>query len=710
MRFIDREKKYQKTTNDKRRSGLTDEFGKSASCDLMKRFGFYLSTLALAGAASAQDSLAPLTVVGDQVEEIEGLSAEELAIFQTQKVKQLLGQVPGFASTASDSAGFGDFIGVRGTGNTAFFGPAGVAMTVDGVPYGDAYTYSTDFFQLESAQVHRGPQGAFFGRNGAGGLLELKTPGPTADPYLRLTTEYGNYNAFGARVLASGPINDKFSYTVQAYYNEREGYIDNQFLGTDVDSRERFGALANLYYRPSEDLEIRFRAMYESASDGGQRLSVLKGQTNIIGVMGGDPFQTGSDILGETSLDRYQLSFHVTKDLGWATFKSIGSYQRWSLGPNITDLDFSRGSVFSSDIDQDQRFITNNFMLESDQTDDFRWQAGLFRSKQDANGTGVRGLGPDEQATTFSSEQETLAIYGTVALDLNDRLTVEAGGRIEYVDSEMSRVKTSRFPLPAPTNLSGDSDEWYFSPTLGLSYQASNNVTFFGRSSIGVKPAGFTAFSDGQGTFSYQDETAWETEIGVRLTDPAEKWNLELRAYYKQIDDYQVNRSVPGGTDFVILNAEEVRAFGIEAEGHWRPSDRLTISASAGWSEIEFEEFMDDVDPANVIDLSGNRVPFVPEFSAALGFRYDFGEGFYVSSAYRAIGSVHYEDNGNPASKQETYQILDAQIGYEAENWSASIFGHNLLDENYYSYISPQISAGAPGTPALYGVRMSVEF
>ncbi|MDB4300665.1 TonB-dependent receptor [bacterium] len=668
----------------------------------MKRFGFYLSTLALAGAASAQDSLAPLTVVGDQVEEIEGLSAEELAIFQTQKVKQLLGQVPGFASTASDSAGFGDFIGVRGTGNTSFFGPAGVAMTVDGVPYGDAYTYSTDFFELESAQLHRGPQGAFFGRNGAGGLLELKTPGPTADPYLRLTTEYGNYNAFGARVLASGPINDKFFYTVQAYYNEREGYIDNQFLGTDVDSRERFGALANLYYRPSEDLEIRFRAMYESASDGGQRLSTLPGVGSPFGPMitpllSQDPFRINSNVLGETSLDRYQLSLHIKRELGWATFKSISSYQNWQLGPNSTDLDFSPAGLSTSDIQQEQDYMTNNFMLESDQTQDFRWQVGLFRSEADTDGVATRVVptlgGPFTNATSFNSKRETYALYGNVAKDVSDRLTLEAGSRIEYVDSELIRSNV----LAA---FSGQVDDWYFSPTLGLTYEASNDVTLFARTSIGVKPAGFTAFSDVAATSAYKDETAWETEVGALISFPDEDLDLELRAYYKQIDDYQLNRSTATG-NFIILNAEEVRAIGIEAEANCKPSDRLSISASAGLSQIEFEKFG---------ALSGNRVPFVPEFTAALGFRYNIGNGFYLSSAYRAIGSVNYEDNGNPASKQETYQILDAQIGYEAENWSASIFGHNLLDENYYSYISPQISAGAPGTPALYGVRMSVEF
>jgi len=143
----------------------------------------------------------------------------------------------------------------------------------------------------------------------------------------------------------------------------------------------------------------------------------------------------------------------------------------------------------------------------------------------------------------------------------------------------------------------------------------------------------------------------------------------------------------------------------VEAEANWKPSDKLSIAASAGWSQVEFEKFND-----GTTDFGGNRVPFVPEFSAALGLRYDIGNGFFVSSSYRSIGSTTYEETGNANFKQASYQILDAQIGYEAETWSASVFGHNLLDEDYFSYLSPQISAGSPGTPALYGVRVSVEF
>ncbi|MGJ8697774.1 MAG: TonB-dependent receptor [Verrucomicrobiaceae bacterium] len=678
----------------------------------MKKIGFSL-TAAICVTASGQDSLAPLTVVGEKSEAPEGLTAEELEIFQTDGVKRLLGQVPGFGSVASDSAGYGDTLAIRGTANTAFFGPAGVAMVVDDVPYGDVYTYSTDFFDLQSAQVHRGPQGAYFGRNGAGGLLELNTAGPTDEAYYKFTAEYGSYEHTALRFLASGPLSEQLSYTFQTYYNEREGYIGNVVTGQDVDYRERFGALANLYYRPSADLELRFRAMVETARDGGQRLTNLPGLPGPFGVGGflpQSPFQVASDIPGATGMDRYQFSFHVTQDLGWATLKSISSVQQWELGPNLTDLDFSSipGAFSSSDIRQNQDYFTQEFRLESDADAALRWQTGLFLSRNESDGDATRVVPTGFPApfdrftstTSFDSKRDTLALYGTVAWDQTDRLSWELGGRLEHVDSEMMRANPAVVALP----FTGQADDWYFSPTLGLSYKATDATTLFARTSLGIKPAGYTAFSDDPATFGFGEETAWETEVGVRIDCPDENWDLELRGYFKKIDDYQLNRSTPTG-NFIVLNAEEVHAVGIEAEANWRPVENLTINASAGWSQVEFERFIDG--PTN---LSGNRVPFIPELTASLGFRYDIGNGFYVSSALRVVGSTQFDDFESPQFEQSSYQLVDAEIGYEAENWNAVVFGRNILDEGYYSFMNPQISAGAPGDPGMVGVRVGVEF
>jgi hypothetical protein len=88
----------------------------------MKRIGPCLSALLIGGFLNAQDLLKPLVVEGDAVGNVavETLDAERL--------NELLGYLPGFASVASDSAGYGDIIGVRGSTNTLFFGGAGVSQ------------------------------------------------------------------------------------------------------------------------------------------------------------------------------------------------------------------------------------------------------------------------------------------------------------------------------------------------------------------------------------------------------------------------------------------------------------------------------------------------------------------------------------------------------------------------------------------------------
>jgi len=421
------------------------------------------------------------------------------------------------------------------------------------------------------------------------------------------------------------------------------------------------------------------------------------------------PYRVASDLEGETEMERSQLSLHFTQDLNWATFKSISSYQDWSLGPNTVDLDLSPQPLSTSSIDQDQTLLTQEFRIESADEEGLRWQAGVFYWNKDTDGDAVRVVptrgGPLTQSTIFDQEEERFAFYGNAEFDASDRLVWDIGARLEYVDSEITRSKTTTFgDVP---EFSGESDGWLFSPSLGLTYQASEQVSFFARSSVGMKAQGFTAFSDNPATTEFDEEFSWENEIGVRFTDSSDQWQVELRGYHKKIDDYQLNRSVPMSTDFIILNADEVTAYGIELEAVWRPVECFTLRATAGWNQTEFD---DHVDPFGGGDLDGNDVPFVPEYTASLGARYDFGNGFFVQSAIRAVGKTYFDDFNNSQFKQSSYEVVDAQVGYEGEDWSAVVFGRNIFDEEYYTFINSQIAAGAPGDPAVVGVRFEREF
>jgi len=540
----------------------------------------------------------------------------------------------------------------------------------------------------------------------------MNTGGIPEATKFKIGAEYGSYDSVALRFKGGGAISDKWFVDLQAYYKERDGYIRNTFLGKRTDDRQSFGSLVNLYYKPTEDFQARLRFSYEEANDGSQRLSAISGAPSpflVDPLLASGPYRVASDLEGETEMERSQLSLHFTQDLNWATFKSISSYQDWSLGPNTVDLDLSPQPLSTSSIDQDQTLLTQEFRIESADEEGLRWQAGVFYWNKDTDGDAVRVVptrgGPLTQSTIFDQEEERFAFYGNAEFDASDRLVWDIGARLEYVDSEITRSKTTTFgDVP---EFSGESDGWLFSPSLGLTYQASEQVSFFARSSVGMKAQGFTAFSDNPATTEFDEEFSWENEIGVRFTDSSDQWQVELRGYHKKIDDYQLNRSVPMSTDFIILNADEVTAYGIELEAVWRPVECFTLRATAGWNQTEFD---DHVDPFGGGDLDGNDVPFVPEYTASLGARYDFGNGFFVQSAIRAVGKTYFDDFNNSQFKQSSYEVVDAQVGYEGEDWSAVVFGRNIFDEEYYTFINSQIAAGAPGDPAVVGVRFEREF
>lgn len=677
----------------------------------MKQVSFCLSALLLGSVAMAQEVLEPLVVTGER--ESEGKTPELVKISQPEQVSQLQGALPGFGAISSDSAGYGDILSIRGTSNTTFFGPAGLAMIVDDVPFGDVYGYPTEFFDLEQMTLHRGPQGSRFGRNGAGGVLEMRTAGPTDEPSYKLSAEYGSYDSQNYRLSASGPINDKWSYTLQSYFKRRGSFNENTFDPSNEDTREQFGALGSLYYRPGADFELRFRAMVETNRDGAQRLTILPGQVNPFLVPGGsDPFSNSSDFEGQTNLDRLQLSLHLRQDLGWAELSSVSSFQNWELDPSTADLDLSPFPISTSLIAQEQEMFTQELRLQSDQDAAARWNAGVFYLNKDSGGSAERffptPFGVSErQTTTFSLDEESVSLFGNMEWDANEALTLHVGGRLQYTDTRLDRSKTSLFAPGGPIAVqSAESNGSYFSPTLGATYQLNDETSLFARSSIGVKPEGHTAFSDNPNTSSFDEETSWESEIGLRYESADSSVEAELRGYFKRIDDYQLNASVPFTTDFIIVNAERVTALGLELEANWRPVDNLTLSASAGISEIEFDDYTD----LSGVNRDGSQVPFLPEFTAAVGFRYDFTERFYLQSSVRSVGTTYYSAANTEDFKQGSYEIWDAEIGYNGDGWNTAIFGRNMLDEEYYTFINDAIAAGSPGDPGMVGVRVGLEF
>ena len=635
------------------------------------------------------------------------LSPEDLERFGVETLEDLSMLAPNLHFVDSDTRGYGNIISMRGLSNTLFFGPAAVGLYVDDVPFGDAFNYSSNLLRLESARVHHGPQGASFGRNASAGLMELSTMQTTDTWKLGGSVEYGSYNSRAVTGYSSGPIAEGLSHTFQFYGKERDGFVKNNFLGGHTDDRSVLGGLASIIWTPAPDTEIKLRVMAERVDDGSQRLTPLPFNP----AFAGDPFRVNSDLRGRNETERYQLSLHGRKDFDWGTMKSITSYQSWDLGPQTVDLDLSPGSFATSLINQVQDLWTQEFRFQSpEDAGPLSWRGGLFYMNKENNGSTRRmfpaGLaGIVTEGNRFTIEEKNYAAYGKAAYDLGNGFSVEAGGRLDYTDASMSRVKTLAPFGPVPAQ-SPNSDGIYFSPTTGIVYAHNDNVSAFLRTGLGIKPHGYSAFSDNPATASFGEERNWSNEAGVQYNDPDSNLNVVVRAFWNVIDDYQLNAQNPFSTDFVIVNADEVRSGGLEAELQWRPIDPLLIHGNAGWTDVEFESY---TDPFTGMNHDGSNVPFIPELTASAGFRYDLPGGFFVGSSVRATEDTHYDAANTGAFLQDGYWIWDAQAGYEAENWSVTVYGRNILDEEYYTFINPQIAAGSPGDPQLFGVQVNLD-
>lgn len=645
-------------------------------------------------AAQPETSLNPLVITADRPYG-STLLANDLHLFQADSLADLSGLTPGFAVVTSDTRGYGDIMSMRGSSNTLFFSPPAVGMVVDDVAQGDTCSYPSGLLAMDQIKVLRGPQGTLYGRNGPAGMLEMTTPQPGTTNVYHLTTDFGSYDSWGARLTTAGPLAAGFSQSVQLYHQQRDGFITNPTLGHTVDDRSITGGLANLFWKPAPDTEWRLRIGAERSQDGGPRLSLLESR---------NPFRVTSDIPGETQMERTQISLHYTQEGPWGRIKSITAWQDWQLDPSITDLDLidSHGYGMSSTIVQDQQLWTQEFRWESPQeATPWSWRTGVFFMNQASSGDATRVLGgPYSETTLYDLTQWNAAAYGRLSYAINPNLNVLVGTRVEYVTSEIDRVKTSTFaPQDAPVR--GESGAWQCSPELGASYTINDTTRVFARTAIGVKPAGFSAFAKEESSAHYHDEVAWTNELGTEVSMPDAHLTGSLTGFWNRIHDYQLNRSATDyTTDFYTVNAGPVTTLGMEAEVRWQPVDSLTVQGCAGVTHAQFESAATD----------GNPVPFVPAYTGSLGARYDFPHGYYIQSSGRLTGATTFDESRDSHSRQGAYFCWDAEIGYATKHFSVALFGRNLLDREYYSFINRQIEAGVPGDPQIFGIRTTMEF
>ena len=328
-------------------------------------------------------------------------------------IKDLVSFTPGVTGNSKD--GFIDAISIRGV-RTQDYGVGGdpsAAFFKNDLYEGRNGAVVTSLFDMERAEVLRGPQGFLFGRNAIGGAFNVLTRRPnldgSRDGYVDLDIGDRNYLTFEGGVTAA--LSDNFAMRFAGYYSEEDGYVKNLAdPGRDLIGHEKTAfRVSGLYGR--DKLEVFFSADYEdmdrdgtvyTASELSPRLELY--QT----ILGGwqspaDGRNTNQDLTGGTDDDATitTLGLHVDYDfdkmsLTWSTGYKDHDYLY------IEDYDSTPINVETYKQDQEGNYFQTELRLTSNTDGPLSWYAGVSYYREEI----------DVIFTDTNEEEAFCAYYG----------------------------------------------------------------------------------------------------------------------------------------------------------------------------------------------------------------------------------------------------------------------------------------------------------
>jgi outer membrane receptor protein involved in Fe transport len=303
---------------------VNTSFAESTSMLSAKVLTLVLATCALAPTVQAQDEefIEEIVVIetrlrADSVQEvpaaITAISADTMEQKQIENTSDMQLNVPNVSYTKGNftSSSFQ----VRGIGSTAVGSTAdsGVSVHVNAIPIESHRLYATEFYDVETISIMRGPQGTLFGRNATGGLINVRTNMPERDFSASFGAEIGDFNSQRYTGHVNLPMGDMFAVRFAGISTQRDGYTTNLFTGDDIDGRDMYAGRVSLRFQPSDRTTIDLMASYmEDNSDRTRSQKTLCNRDPVgnLGCLGdslGFDFPNGRAILPSTPVTNISL-------------------------------------------------------------------------------------------------------------------------------------------------------------------------------------------------------------------------------------------------------------------------------------------------------------------------------------------------------------------------------------------------------------------
>ncbi len=527
-----------------------------------------------------------------------------------------------------------------------------------------------DLANVQPVEVLKGPASGLYGRIEPGGLINVVTKRPQAQPYYALEQRFGSYDYYRTQVDATGPVTEDGTLL----YGFDLSYLNSDSF-RDFSSNERIFVAPALTWRPSEDTEFNlsmqyldYDFVYDSGIPAfGNRIAPLPISRNFAQPGLGLTDNRNNVLLDFNWSHRFNDNWKFQNAVVWSnsdfTYNEIYAVNSASVINNripreawFGDADAYLTTVYANLNGKfDTWGVAHDVLIGADYYSYYYEELDRVISPIDAidifnpvysvidverqilsQSPNTRGLEDDEWYGVYFQDQMTLW----------NKLHLLGGGRYDWATASGGFDELSSFKINTVRNSR-------FSPRVGLVYQPWDWLSLYGNyiesfgSNNGISQTGEP----------FQPQTATQYEAGIKT-----EWF-----------DGRLTSTVAIG---------EARSQGLEVDVAGQLNDDLSLIATYAYTDTKVT--------LDFSGLQGNRLPYVPLHSGSLWLKYDFQQAFVKGLSVGGgifLADSRFGDARNSFS-DEGYARLDLYAAYryklDSSVLTAQLNVNNVTDTKYF--------------------------
>ncbi|MBR8653599.1 TonB-dependent siderophore receptor [Achromobacter sp. Marseille-Q0513] len=530
-------------------------------------------------------------------------------------------------------------------------------------------------YLYERVELLKGPASILYGQAAPGGIINLVTKLPTAEPLRELELQAGSWNKKQIAADFGGPLSEDGRVRYRLTGLARDS--DTMVRRIDNDRAALAGALA---WQLTDATTLTLLASYNrirNPYDAGKPLDgTLLSNPNgriardrYLGEPGSDHFDVTGATYGYMLEHKFNDSWQFRQNLMAYDYKADNKYTEinsrvFPANPRLV------GRSIVGRHDTDKGLAVDNQLIGKLRHGAFEHTLLFGADWSTLRWTRSQKLAPMPPIDLYDP------VYGSPVVfnPAYDRRISQQGRQLGFyaqdqikIDGRWIVLLGGRYDKARNDSGAGPQDSHAFTPRAGLMYLFDNGLAPYYSYSKSFQP---TAGADFNGN-PFRPTTGVQHEVGLKYEPPGADASVTLALY--DITQRNVLTSDPAHTGF-LSQSGEVRSRGAEIEAR--------ASLNRQWDLLASFALIDAEVTKSNHGTQGTRPPSVPNNMATLWADYRFSgvPGLSAGFGVRHVG--RQETNRMPVPSYTTY---DAALRYQWEKWQFALNIKNLTDKTYVS-------------------------